>query len=127
MERTRGHKFHLSKLARDPGSDRRGHALWALPEAAAMLVVARRAAGGELDRSDALFLADRGAAGMVVVAGGHGVVVGGHVLRHFTRGMNGAAMHEQHRRQSQFSPCHHHQKQGRRNGFLQHQDVKDDS
>jgi hypothetical protein len=104
---------------RSAGIYRRGHALRPLLEAAAVLILARQAGGGELEPGGVFSLANAGATGMLM-AGGHGVMVRGHALRHFTGGMHWAGVHEEHRRQSQLRPNHHDHEQGRRDGFLHH-------
>ncbi len=80
-----------------------------------MLILAWQTAGSELERSRILALAQLRTAGM---ACGHGVLVSGLVLSHFTRWMHVQGMHDEHRRQRHLCPGHHDHKQRRRNGLL---------
>ncbi len=94
-----------------------GYALRPLPEAAAMLFLARQTAGSELEQSYILGVAKPRTTRM---ACWHCVVVSALVLSHFTRCMHVPGMHEDHRRHDHLCPSHHGYKQRRRNGFLHH-------
>ena len=96
-----------------------GYALRPLPEAAAMLILARKTAGGELERSRilGLSLANFWTARM---ARGHDVMVCSRMLGDFMRRMHVPVTHGQHRGQGHLRPGHHDHKQGRRNGLLHH-------
>jgi hypothetical protein len=72
-----------------------------------MLILARQAAGRELERCRIRRLAEPGTTRM---ASGHGMVVSGHVLRHFTRRMHRPNMHGEHRRHGHLCPGHHDHK-----------------
>ena len=114
--------FGHENISRDASSlvDGSGDTLRPLPEAAAMVFPARHVAGSELQRSRIVSCVDSRAAWQLVMTRGHNMMVSGYMLRHFTRGMDVALVHEQHRGQCYFCPGHHGQKQPRRNGFLQH-------
>lgn len=89
-----------------------GYALRSLLEAAAMLFLAGQTAGSELERNRIPGASNPRTTPM---ACGHGVVVSGLVLSHFTRCMHMAGTHDNHGHHGHLSPCHHGHKQRRRN------------
>ncbi|MFI5118469.1 MAG: hypothetical protein ACHP8B_17410 [Terriglobales bacterium] len=93
------------------------YALRPLPEAAAMLFLARQTAGSELERNRNLGVAKARTTGM---AGEHDMMVNGLGRSQFTRWMHMPSMHEEHGRHGHLCPSHHGHKQRRRNGLLHH-------
>ena len=110
-----------SNLLRRTGAHRRWYALRPRLGTATALILTRRTVGGELARRRCLGLADPRTTGM---ACGHSVVVSGQVLgnvpRNFSRLMEMAGTHEDHRRQGHLCPDQYDHQQRRGNGFLEH-------
>ena len=94
-----------------------GYAQRSLSKTAAVLILAGLTAGSELEQIRILGFANPRTAGM---ARGHGVVVSGLLLSHFTPRMRVPDMHDEHRRHSHLCPGHYGYKQRCRNEPLHH-------